>query len=484
MKKLLALLLALVMVLPLALAACDNGNGGLPAGTQGSGGEQTNKPAKDTDDNDEPDGPYVYKPNAEAQYSGMVGIGSQGSSAEIKSIAVQNREDKVDLFESDFNAADPFADWTFAGGDNSAFAVTDPATFTEAAEDGDETEGDAETTAEAPESKATSADKVLTVSKDAKGVMGYFGDPNWNYIRFTVKMRLLEEEGDGFALYFCIKDDKNYKELVVGTDDNQYVVVNEVVDGSKTEIASQLDRLHVASAEYEDYMAMTISFEKDSINVIVNGVELFHLYAKEKEVENPLYGGVGLGRWATGVSYDNFVVKRNEDGKVLYKNDFENVKSLEDDFTPGNYGLGGWPTMADWLDDWVVVDDDKDHGKVLSMTNKTPEDAGIVVTESFANTDWTDITIDVDARIDIPNEGWLLIFNAKDASNSAFWNVGGWGNTCTCFQTVDNGVKSGQINNYESKYESDRWYHFTLVVTESIVYAYCDGYLMSIYEAA
>ncbi len=480
MKKLFALLLALVMVLPLVFAACDNGSTVPSGGTQGGDDTQTSKP-KDTEAPVDPNAPYVYVPNAEAQYSGMVGIGTSGTPVEISSLNVENREDKVDLYESDFNAADPFEGWTFVGGDKSAFTVTDPVSFKEPAEGGDDTTADTDAATAAP---AAESAKVLTLGKDAKGVMGYFGDAQWNYIRFAVKLRLLEEKGDGFSIYFCVKDDKNYKELVIGEDDNKYVSVYEVVDGQKTQVANMLDRLHVADKDNDKYFACTIVFEKDSITTIVNGVEVFHLYAKQEEVKNPLYGGVGLGRWATGVSYDNFVVKSNEDGKVLYENDFENVNSLEDDFTPGSYGVGSWTTMSDWLDEWVIADDDKDHGKVLSMINKTPEDAGIVVTEGLGNTDWTNITIDVDARIDIPNEGWLLIFNAKDVANSAFWNVGGWGNTCTCFQTVDNGTKSGQLNNFESKYAADQWYHFTLVVNEATVYAYIDGYLMSIYEVA
>ena len=104
MKKLLALLLVLVMVLPLVFAACDGGSTLPPTGgTQGSGDKQTSKP-KETEAPVDPNAPYVYSPNPEAQYSGMVGIGSKGTPVEITSLNVENRDDKVDLYESDFSA--------------------------------------------------------------------------------------------------------------------------------------------------------------------------------------------------------------------------------------------------------------------------------------------------------------------------------------------------------------------------------------------
>lgn len=498
MKKITALLLALVMVLPLAFAACDGGSNLPPTGTSGETEADGKKPSDTTGKKDDQnEGPYVYTPTADALYPGMVGVGSNGSAVEFESVKVTNRADKHVLVDNDFSGEDPLAGWSFATAVGGAWAgesakadfeVTEPTSFAEEAPaTGEGTGEDTGSDTQAPAATPRAADeKVLAFkNKSGTGSMAFFGDPQWNYIQFAVKARILDEDGNGFVIYFSVKDEKNYKELIVGDKGNTYVTVNSVDDGTKTQLAQLLFKVNLPTSTAENWIPCSITFNKETINVFVNGVGVCELYAKEETIDNPMYGGVGLGTWATGVSYDNLVVKSNVDGKVLYENNFDKVSSIEADFTPGNYGVdGSWSTMDDWLSEWVVVDDDAEHGKVLSMTNKTPTGDAVMITNSVNNADWSDITIDVDARIDLANEGWLIVFNAKDEKNSIFWNIGGWGNTVTCFQSVENGTKSGQQEAVSAKYTTGQWYHITLVVKPATVYAYIDGYLLAVHSVA
>ncbi len=476
MKKIMALVLALVMILPLAFAACDQSTVPPTGGT--SGGNQTNAPGnkdetKEPPETKDPNAPYEYQPNAEAKYSGCVGVSSNGSAVEFQSLTVKNRDDKHDLYEADFSAADPFADWTFANGDKANFTVADPKSFAAAEEGG--------------ASAAAEAAKVLSVSKDAKGTVAYFGEPTWNYIQFAVKARLTEEGGDGFSILFCVKDEKNYHELVVGDKGNTYATVNVYEDGKKTELGSFLYKLHMPTDTDEAWVSCSITFELSTIKIFVSGNQLFELYADEETVSNPLYGGVAFGMWLTGVSFDNIVVKSNADGSTLYSQDFEKLSSLESEFAPGQYGYDGeWTTMSDWLTEWVIADDEGEgnHGKVLTMTNSTPKGCALAVTSGLNNQDWTDYTLDVDARIDIPNEGWIISVAAKEEKDNIFWNIGGWGNSVTCFQTVTATGKSGQQEPVNSKYEKGQWYHITLVVKPTAIYGYIDGYLIAVHNVA
>lgn len=464
MKKIIALLLALVMILPLALASCDDGSSGpkLPAGTGDKQTEDNKTP--DTDKKPEkPEGPYEYKPTEGALYSGAVGIGTNGSAVEFSSVKVTNREDKEVLANNDFTGDDPTAEWTFVGAEKADFAVADPTTFGEETAEG----------------------KVLSVASTvAAGSMAYFGSQEWNYIQFAAKARILEESGNGFVIYFCVKDDKNYKELIVGDRGNTYVTVNDVVDGVKTKLAEKLWKVHIPAEGEAAWIPCSITFEKETIHVYVSGQSVAELYADD-EVENPFYGGVGLGTWATAVSYDNLKITSNETGIVLYQNNFSNASSISKDFIAGQYGHdGSWATMDDWLSEWVVEDDDVEHGKVLKMTNSTPTGGAIMITESLANEEWQNITIELDARIDGGNEGWLVVFGAIDETDCTFWNVGGWGNSNTCFQYVKNNSKSGQQSPLDSKYNVGEWYHLTLVINGDVVDGYINGYFVHSYTKA
>lgn len=456
MKKLVALLLALVMVLPLALASCSGDNNDLPPtgdGTTASNGNDTNKPANTEEgnkgDNNGDDGPYEYLPDPDGKLPGKVGIGSNGASVSIQTITVTNRRDKTALLSYDFSEGNPTESWSFAGAEAADFAVTT----------------DAET-------------EAVTLNFSKSGAMAYYGESVWNDIQYALRGVTINEMGNGVVLYVCVTDDKNYVEVIVGDEGGKYITANTVKNGEKTE--EYKIPLEIAEVEVGAKFNMSVTVQKESIEVYVNGSHCFNIY----EEMDPVYGGIALSSWLTGVSYDNIKVTSNKDGSVLYEEDFSDPSVLESKYTPKKYGGGNCADaqIEAWLDYWVIeADEDADHGNVLTLNTKDYSGFAVALTESIGNPAWTDYTIELDARIDLPTEGWLVFVATSDDQNSFMWNVGGWGNTVTCFEIITAGSKGTQTK-VDTKFDTGTWYHLKVVVTDMLVQAYVDGELINTYN--
>lgn len=143
--------------------------------------------------------------------------------------------------------------------------------------------------------------------------------------------------------------------------------------------------------------------------------------------ESTFKGMAGLGTWCTSSSYDNLVVKDNATGDVLYSNDF----------TDDNLEKDGWNLYSG---DWSAAD-----GVLTQTSTADPFDTNTGDSAYFGDTSWSDYTLEVDATINSGAEGFLIPVCVQDENNNLFWNLGGWGNTVSCLQTVDAGVKSGQV---------------------------------------
>ena len=63
----------------------------------------------------------------------------------------------------------------------------------------------------------------------------------------------------------------------------------------------------------------------------------------------------------------------------------------------------------------------------------------------FGVDEWTDYTYTVEATKLEGDEGFIIPFAVKDAQNCWFWNIGGWGNTVSCIQQIENGIKSSKL---------------------------------------
>lgn len=175
-----------------------------------------------------------------------------------------------------------------------------------------------------------------------------------------------------------------------------------------------------------------------------------------------LSGSVGLGSWMTSVAYDNLKVTSNGDGAVLYEADFESDTTLTDD---------------DWNiheGDWSVED-----GRLIQTNTGDPFDGNTGDAVYVGDSSWSNYTLTVDAEILNGSEGFLIPVCVKNTANNIFWNIGGWGNTISCLQIVENNAKSGQINGTVKNLvlKKNQVYQLKVVVEENNVKCYIDDAL-------
>ena len=173
-----------------------------------------------------------------------------------------------------------------------------------------------------------------------------------------------------------------------------------------------------------------------------------------------LSGKVGLGTWNTTAEFDNIKIVNNETGEVL----------AEDDFSADSLNKN-WAKITDG--DWAVAD-----GK-LSQNNVYPEYSEIGAALFFGDSSWTNYTFTVDATKTGGDEAFFIPFLVQDQNNAYFWNIGGWGNTLSCLQKMENGAKTGQIEGTVREFtaETGKTYQLKIVVDGTRVKCYIDGEL-------
>ncbi|MBR2315053.1 MAG: hypothetical protein IKA56_00265 [Clostridia bacterium] len=181
-----------------------------------------------------------------------------------------------------------------------------------------------------------------------------------------------------------------------------------------------------------------------------------------------LSGRVGVGTWYTTAEFDNVVVKDNKTGIVL---DY-------DTFTvPDEWWEWETPTDGNFKLKW---------GKLVQDQDWTSGNALYGSVAYFGNPDWTNYTYTVEAKKTGGGEGFLIPFAVQDKDNCLFWNIGGWGNTISCLQRIQNGVKTGQINGTIKPFavEEGRTYEIKIVVDGYNVKGYIDGEQYFDYDAS
>ena len=181
--------------------------------------------------------------------------------------------------------------------------------------------------------------------------------------------------------------------------------------------------------------------------------------------QTSLSGRVGVGAWYTTAAFDNLVVTDNETGKTLYKDDFS-INSL------------GW--------NWNKANEGEmkiENGRLINDATQMPYSlTGSVAYTGFD--DWSDYTFTVDATKINGSEGFIIPFAVKDHDNCWFWNIGGWDNTVSCLQSIENGVKSNQIIGTVKPFtaEEGRSYQLKVEVSGTKVKCWVDGELYVDYD--
>ncbi len=178
------------------------------------------------------------------------------------------------------------------------------------------------------------------------------------------------------------------------------------------------------------------------------------------EIESgPLTGKVGLGTWYTSAEFDNLRITDNKTGKLLAEDKFS-IKNLRWNWTK--------PTDGDW---------EIEDGKLCqTTTDMAYSNTGSAI--YFGDDTWTDYTFTVEATKTDGEEGFLIPFAVKDSENNFFWNIGGWGNTRSIVQLIENNNKTEILGTQtDFTVETGRTYEIKLEISGTTVKGYIDGAL-------
>ncbi len=183
------------------------------------------------------------------------------------------------------------------------------------------------------------------------------------------------------------------------------------------------------------------------------------------EQEN-LKGRVGVGTWYTSAEFDDIKVINNETGEIFGEDDF---------------------SFNDFWWNWEKATDGKfkvKNGKLVqTSTDMEYSETGSVV--YFGEDDWENYTYTIKATKLSGEEGFIIPFAVGDKENNFFWNIGGWNNTVSALQQIENGVKTGQLAGTSRDFtvEKGRTYELKIEVRGRDVKCYIDNELYVEYRA-
>ena len=157
-------------------------------------------------------------------------------------------------------------------------------------------------------------------------------------------------------------------------------------------------------------------------------------------------GGIGVGTWNTQAEYKDIIIEQN--GNSLYQSDFAK-------------GADGWQRVSgEWKTRDGALQQTAGGNNLLAIANSGS---------------WTDYTMTLKARKIGGDEGFLILFDVKDAENMAHWNIGGWGNTRSTVEVKEGGANREIAKGTDLRIENDRWYAIKLEVKGDRVECFLDG---------
>ena len=203
----------------------------------------------------------------------------------------------------------------------------------------------------------------------------------------------------------------------------------------------------------------SINYYVQKIFSVNQGDALYSSILKGAEVEQKnLSGRVGVGAWYTSAEFDNVKIVNNETGEILGKDSF---------------------SIPDFWWKWEDVNDSDfrvKNGKLVHPTTDMNY-SNVGNAAYFGKDEWTNYTYTVEATKLDGTEGFIIPFAVQDKDNNFFWNLGGWDNTVSCLQQVENGIKTGQIIGTVKPFtaETGKTYELKVEVSGRNVKCYVDG---------
>ena len=311
-KKLIALLLAAMMLLSLVACSDDSGPKLPDAGNNGgdgtkapSGDDGTKAPSGNNGDNNQP---TEYTPDPDCIFSGYVGFGVTSGTAYFDDFRVRNKGkgggDLIDIVK--FNDGDTLPTFTAI---DSTDAVNPTIT----------------------EDPTSSSNSVASVA--AGGVLTT-GEKIWNLYMYTVKV-LPADNDTVIDLYFAVQDKDNYYVLTLGEAGNTQITCYKVEKGEKTNAQFTVNK----SLPLDALTSIGITINTDNIEIFLAGDTILHL---GNELFTQYHGHVPASiadydfEVPEGLTY--FVVDESNiihDGKGTWSNKTETVatKAFDGDVT-------------------------------------------------------------------------------------------------------------------------------------------------------
>ncbi|MBQ3888395.1 MAG: alpha-N-arabinofuranosidase, partial [Clostridia bacterium] len=176
--------------------------------------------------------------------------------------------------------------------------------------------------------------------------------------------------------------------------------------------------------------------------------------------QKEIAGKIGVGTWYTSAAFDNVKITDNKTGKVLGRDRFT---------LPGYFVNWTTPTDGKWR---------TKSGRLVQLkTSMNYSNTGSVA--YFGDDTWSNYTYELDAEKLAGEEGFMISFGVQDTENNIIWNIGGWQNTVSCLQIVENGEKTGQIPGTVKPFtaEEGKTYHLKIVVDGRRIQCYIDDEL-------
>ena len=211
----------------------------------------------------------------------------------------------------------------------------------------------------------------------------------------------------------------------------------------------------------------TVNYEVQKLFAANTGTALLHSELEGAQVEQALLTGrPGVGTWYTQADFDDLQVVDNSTGETLLQETFDTPESLQRWENPNN---GNFEVSQGVLRHTGAEMNYAEIGDVLYFD---------------ADIGSADYTFTVTAKKTAGEEGFLIPFSVRDKDNCYFWNLGGWGNTVSCLQHIENGVKTGAILKTSSDFsvETGRTYRLRIEVKDTVVKCYADDVLLIDYD--
>jgi len=205
----------------------------------------------------------------------------------------------------------------------------------------------------------------------------------------------------------------------------------------------------------------SISYYMQKIFSVNQGTKLLKSTLDGALVEQKeLCGRVGVGTWYTSAEFDNIKITDNITGEILGRDDFA-INTL----------WWNWEMPTDG--EFKISD-----GKLLQASTDMEYSLNGSVAY-FGNDDWSDYTYTLTAKKLDGQEGFIIPFAVGDKDNNYFWNIGGWGNTVSTLQHMENGEKTDKIPGTTKPFtvETGREYNIKIVVNGRNVKCYIDDEL-------